>query len=51
MDYHLEEKAAKDIAGAAQALMNLYVNDRPDDIDPEEGVEIARNGTTAGLRY
>ncbi len=38
----LEEKAAKDIAGAAQALMNLHVNDCPDDIDPEEGVEIAR---------
>lgn len=38
----LEEKAAKDIAGSAQALMNLYVNDCPDDIDPEKGVEIAR---------
>lgn len=38
----LENKAAKDIAGAAQALMNLYVNDCPDDIDTEESIAIAR---------
>ncbi len=38
----LEEKATKGIAAAAQALMNLYANDCPDDIEPEEGVEIAR---------
>lgn len=38
----LEDKAAKGVAGAAQALMNLYVDDCPEDIDPEKGVEVAR---------